>query len=90
MDDEDLQKYDLKMHSSISPPVNPYEIKEVSGDGNEKVLVKVSPKDASLKRAGRPPARKKPKPISNGWFLICHPGSGRILGVYYMLHPENN
>ena len=52
INDEDLQKNDIKMHSSIFPPVNPSEIKEISGDGNEKVLVKVCPEDAPVKRAG--------------------------------------
>ena len=70
------------------PPLSPEDVTELSGDGSEKVLVKLCPETAPLRRAGRPPQRQKRKPYSNGWFLITDPKTGRILGVEYMHEPE--
>ena len=62
------------MHENVFPGLKPEEIYELSGDGIEKVIVKVGSDNAPKKRAGRPPQRqKKVKPYSNGWFVICCP-----------------
>ena len=34
--------------------------------------------------------KKKPKPYSNGWFVVCDPSTCRIVSVTHMLEPENN
>ena len=79
------------MHEEIFPPENPDDVRELAGDGNEKILVKVCKGDAPKKRAGRPPQRREnPKPFGNGWFMVSDPRSGRILALSYMHEPENN
>ena len=78
------------MHQTKCPPENPGSVPEIACDGNEKVLVNVYETDAPLKRAGRPPQRKKCKPYSNGWFMATDPQTGRILTIDYMHEPENN
>ena len=57
--DEDLEKYDKHLHNDIFPGENPDNIKELSGDGIEKIIVKVGQDDAPKKMAGRPPQRKE-------------------------------
>ena len=72
--DKDLENYDKNLHENIFPGLKPEEILELSGDGIEKLIVKVGSDNAPKKRAGRPSQRqKKVKPYSNGWFVICCP-----------------
>ena len=35
-----IEKYDKMMHTEIFPPINPLDITELSGDGNEKIMIK--------------------------------------------------
>ena len=53
--EEDLDKYDQKIHHRDFPPLNLDSVRELAIDGNEKIFMKLSPKNAPLKRAGRPP-----------------------------------
>ena len=78
------------MYSEIFPPDNPEDITELAIDGNEKVIVKCGEDNAPSKRAGRPPARKKLKPFSNGWLMISAPSTDGIVAVEYMHKPECN
>ena len=82
--------YDQKVHHRDFPPLNPGSVRELAIDGNEKILMKLNPKDAPLKRAGRPPNRQTRKPYSNAWLFITDPLTSRILCVEYMHEPENN
>ena len=53
--DEDLEIYDKYLHEQVFPGGNPEQITALSGDGIEKIIVKVGHEEAPLKRAGRPP-----------------------------------
>ena len=53
--DEDLQLYDQYLHEKVLPGTDPDSITALSGDGIEKILVKVGVDNAPKKRAGRPP-----------------------------------
>lgn len=83
-----LDAYDRYLHKWVFPPSNPHLIKELCGDGHEKVLTKCS--GAPMKRAGRPRTVHRVKSYTNGWFMLICPADGRIVGVNQMLHPENN
>ena len=52
--DEDLAIYDKTVHEEVFPPQNPADVKEIAGDGNQKVLIKACKHQKPLKRIGRP------------------------------------
>ena len=84
-----LAAYDAHLHHNVFPPADCSQVRELSGDGHEKVITKVCcpPK----KRAGAPnKTRTTPKPYTNGWFFLVHPGSHRILSVVSQFEPEGN
>jgi hypothetical protein len=85
-----VEKYDAYLHQFEFPPANPEEIKEVVGDGHEKVHVKCP--GAARVHAGQPRKTKdkREKPYTHGWYMLTDPRSQRILAVTQMLFPENN
>ena len=50
-----MRDYDKYLHETVFPGDNPDSITALSGDGIEKILVKVGADKAPKKRAGRPP-----------------------------------
>ena len=78
--EEALTQYDAHLHENEFPPKSRDEVRELAGDGHEKVLLKcqVPP----MKRSGRPRGKKaKKKNWNNGWFMITHPKSKRIVSI---------
>lgn len=86
-----LQEYDIYMHERVFPPANVASVKELAGDGNEKVLIKIcGGKPLPMKRAGAPTKqRTAPKPYNNGWFMLTSPADGRVIAVHQQFEPEN-
>ena len=65
--DHIVQKYDELVHKVHFPPLDPLTVTEISGDGNEKVLVKLCQELAPKKRSGQSSKNKNsPKPYMNG------------------------
>ena len=83
--------YDEYMHSTVYPPRDADQVKELCGDGHEKVIVKVcAGSPVPMKRKKKDRAPKKHVPYGNGWFMVSCPRDGRIVGVTQMFEPENN
>lgn len=83
---QELKPLDLHLHIVIEDELPD---KHVVGEGCLRLKVKCE--HAPDKRAGR--SRKSPITVgkkSNGWFMVCDPKSGRILGLQVMHEPENN
>ena len=86
-----VNKYDEIVHVKVFPPKIPLSVTEISGDGNEKVMIKLCKESAPAKRSGQSSKTKKlPKPYMNGWWMLTTPKTGRILCVIPMYNPENN
>lgn len=87
--DKHLELYEALCLSSHFPPSNRSRNTTLVGDGCLRLKVKCE--HAPDKRAGR--NRKSPITVgkkSNGWFMVCDPKSGRILGLQGMREPDNN
>ena len=88
--DKHVELYEALCLSSHFPPSNRSKVTTtLVGDGCLRLKVKCE--HAPDKRAGR--SRKSPITVgkkSNGWFMVCDPKSGRILGLQVMHEPENN
>jgi hypothetical protein len=87
-----LRAYDDYMHRVGFLPANPDDVKELCGDGHEKVLVKLCCDDEKPKKRSGPPSSKRSTafPYNNGWFMAVNPTDGRVLGVQEQFEPENN
>ena len=88
-----LTAYDKHMHQKAFPPKCKQNVKEMSGDGHEKVMVKISKGCAApMKRTGRPRKNKakKQQAYGNGWFMLTDPKDGRVLAIEQQFEPENN
>ena len=58
-----LKNYDAKMHAKGLHPREPEKVRELAGDGHEKVVMKICAEMAPKKRSGRPnQSQTKPKP----------------------------
>ena len=77
-----LAEYDAWLHKDVFPPAKPELVTAMAGDGHEKVLTKVCA-GAGDKMPKKPPQTHhgKPKPFTNGWFMLINPADGRILSV---------
>ena len=83
-----LALYERHLHLKVYPPSNPMDVKEVVGDGHVKVSMRCSV--APMKRAGAPKRnRAKPKASTNGWFMVVHPATLRVLSVEPQIEPED-
>ena len=92
-----LSKYSEHVHSVDFVPRDPTHVKELVGDGHEKVSMKCS--TPPQKRSGKPKQVRRgkhrgkkapPKAMTNGWFMLVHPSTMRIVGVTPQIEPENN
>ena len=82
--------YDDDCHERCFPPQDRLAVREVAGDGREKVLIKCLG-NAPATRTGRPrKGATKPRPYNNGWYMVVDPHSRRILAATPMRDPENN
>lgn len=89
--EEMLAKYDKISHFINFPPKDPKLVTEISGDRNEKVLVKPCKDNARTKQSGQASRRKScTKTYLNGWWMLTNPKSGCILAFLLMHKPENN
>lgn len=85
---DSLQTYNNYLHEHVFPPAQPASVKEIVGDGHEKVLVRCG---HPQKRPGRPRADgTHHRAFTNGWFMLLQPQSGRILAAKEQTRPENN
>ena len=86
--DNTIELYDAYCHGTLFPPMNKQKVKIVVGDGNMRLnmLCQEGPK----RRTGRPRAgRASVGKHANGWFMVCDPSTGKILGLRVMKEPEN-
>jgi hypothetical protein len=83
-----LAAYDTWLHTKVFPTSKYRRVKELVGDGHEKILTKICAGDAIPKKS-RKASRGKKKHFTNGWFMIAHP-CGRIVSVEQQVEPENN
>ena len=85
-----LETYDAHVHQHLFPPANPSLVREIAGDGHEKVAARCA--GAAGKHAGRPRKLRRALkiPKTNGWFMLTCPRTGRVLGVEEQTEPENN
>jgi hypothetical protein len=93
VDKEALAEYDVHMHRNVFPPADRQNVREMSGDGHEKVTVRACGADEFVlrRRVGRPRAnRAEKKRFTNGWFMISCPRDGRVISVVQQIQPENN
>jgi hypothetical protein len=83
-----LKHYDRWLHECSFPPNHPEVVKELAGDGHEKVAMKVCGAEQPMKM----PRGKhgQVRHTTNGWFMITDPATGRILSVEQQIEPENN
>lgn len=86
--EEDLEKYECRLHNIDFLPRNPQEVKEVCIDGHEKVMPRCS--GPPPRRAGRPRSSGRAKPYDVGWFMATHPSTRRVLAMTPLTSPENN
>ena len=96
-----LAKYSDHLHSHVFPPQCRDQVKELVGDGHEKVHTK---KDCGVEQAmpmkgrrkkgtrskGRRDRRKKSAVFDHGWFMLVDPKSKRILSVEKQIRSESN
>ncbi len=75
-----LQKYDNWLHEKVFPPTQPALVKELAGDGHEKVVSKLcqGERPPMIGPHGRDGCRRG---TTNGWFMIADPQTGRVLSV---------
>ena len=84
-----LDVYNTFCHSRIFPPKQRDSVKYLVSDGH--LALKPRCEAGPLKRAGRPRIQQTTSSKhSNGWFMCCDPGSGRILSLMVMHEPECN
>jgi hypothetical protein len=76
--------------TEVFPPRVKKSVKELCGDGHEKVLTRCSNERAPMKRSGRPRPQERVKAFSNGWFMLVWPSNGRVLSVVRQDEPEGN
>ena len=82
---EFLSFYDDLCHDVLF--VTNTDITELSGDGHEKLLVKLCAGSEPPKRSGRPRhCGGGPRPFGNGWFMLVTT-FGTVVGVQDMLNP---
>ena len=93
-----IDRYENDCHENAYPPAVRSKVEILVGDGHVKVQAKCGSMGSDKKR-GRPKGnkskRKKLKKSkntnrSNGWFMICDPGSSRIVAVEQQILPERN
>lgn len=88
MTDTMLSAYSAYLHDNIFPTPMHSRVRELVGDGHEKILTKICAGD-TIPRKGPISVRGKRKRFSNGWFMLAHP-CGRIVAVEQQFEPENN
>ena len=75
-----LKKYDTHVHEKDFPPADPKTVKELIGDGHEKVKVRCTAREAD-----RDASKAK-----HGWFMLVHPPTLRVLSMQPQVVHENN
>lgn len=84
-----IADYDKWLHHCAFPIDNPTSVKELAGDGHEKILKRICNGDAKPMKTRKAPGGRA-KPFTHGWFMVMDPANGRIVSVVQQFEPENN
>lgn len=85
-----LAKYDEHLHEQVFPPADKSSVKEMAGDGHQKIACSCT--GPARRGSGRPRSRVpgRQKDMTHGWFLITDPRTSRVLSVVQQVQPEDN